>query len=260
MKNKSSQESNKNELVERGEFNLALPTDGPLVIGADQLDADSVEIPSLLLMQPLSDQVSEGTHSPGQIVHSLTGQVYEKPLILPFAIMPTRRMRDGKVTVCRSRDRITGVGDPGGRCSECPHTQWINGEPAKCSEGFVFACYLVEEDEPFPVAVSMYSTAMKTAKRLNSYIKYSLSPANLSKGKLPAIELSAKKEQNEKGTYWLWQVGLGRNLTPDEIRAFLNMRAQFVGKDLKIDDDEVTDTVDTTVTATTGMDEDENPF
>ena len=106
----------------------------------------------------------------------------------------------------------------------------------------------------------MYSTAMKTAKRLNSYIKYSLSPANLSKGKLPAIELSAKKEQNEKGTYWLWQVDLGRNLTPDEIRAFLNMRAQFVGKDLKIDDDEVTDTVDTTVTATTGMDEDENPF
>lgn len=246
-----------NELVERGEFGLALPTDGTLVIGADKLDAESVEIPSLLLMQPLSDQVSEGTHSAGQIVHSLTDEAYEKPLILPFAIMPVRRMRDGKVTVCRSRDRITGVGDPGRQCAACPHTQWLNGEPAKCSEGFVFACYLVEGDEPFPVAVSMYSTAMKTAKRLNGYIKYSLSPANLSKGKLPAIELSAKKEQNDKGTYWLWQVGLGRNLTPDEIRAFLDMRAQFVGVDLKIDDDETTDTIDTTAEP---IDDDKDPF
>ncbi len=67
---------------------------------------------------------------------------------------------------CASMDGLTGHGDPGGRCSTCPLSQW-----GSASKGKGQACkqlkllYLLQPEAVLPIVVSLPPTSVKTVKQ-----------------------------------------------------------------------------------------------
>ena len=79
----------------------------------------------------------------------------------------------GAPPVCSSIDGKIGVGNPGGKCQECPHNAWGSdgvGNGKSCKEKRML--YLLQKDNLLPLVVQAPSTSIESVKR------YRLSLAN----------------------------------------------------------------------------------
>ncbi len=148
----------------------------------EHLGADDFVLPRLELMQFTSPSVRDQTATAGQMLNSLTLQMIadsdEPVVIIPLRQWKTRIRwfhRDAKETgiQCRSIDYLTGTGDPGGSCIECPLSKWTKKKDAKakdkknipplCTESINFACLLPDFAKPHDVRRLVWIPFQKTS-------------------------------------------------------------------------------------------------
>ena len=138
----------------------------------DEFGKDDIQIPWLRLMQGLSEAVTSGEAQSGQWV--MDGfEPTNEVLLVVGAAGKYRNMREGesREIVCSASDAKTGVGEPGGECSICPHSKWTDNPkeggrmlPPACSEGYSFMVYSLT-DSMFG-RLNLERTGMNAAKSI----------------------------------------------------------------------------------------------
>lgn len=167
------------------------------------LDGTDLFIPRLRLAQGLTQEVQDGTAKPGQWL-ILGMDPMDKVTIVVTGMTRRREYRDvdTRAVVCRSGDGVTGFGNPGGNCSDCALSHWIQSgqgaeggknSPPPCT--FIYS-YMVWVEGPKTMAILEFSrTAINTGKMLNTLI------AQQGVGKF-AVQLGAASKQSAKGTFY----------------------------------------------------------
>lgn len=225
------------ELVPQGNGHaLTIPGQGPLVAGLDTLGSEDITLPYIRLTQAMSDDVTSGERRPGELVHSITGEVYPQPLeFVPVMVSITRSRFVDRTRVCFSPDGRTGIGDPGGDCATCPLAQWRRGtdgqpdSPPECARGYQYVVFLPGH-EPLPMALILAKTSTKAGKKLNYMLK-----AYARRGSV--FSVSAKKQQNNKGTFFVFDVERARDVTPEELQHMLELRQMLAGQTIVVEQD-----------------------
>ncbi|MCE5343199.1 MAG: hypothetical protein LLF96_06390 [Eubacteriales bacterium] len=113
---------------------------------------------------------------------------------------------------CGSLDGVTGVGDPGGNCMNCPYNQFGTGENGSKACKNRRRIYVLREGEIFPLILSLPTGSLKEFSR---YIKRLLSKGR--KSNSVVTRFSLKKTTNSGGiTFSQAQFAIDRVLSPQE--------------------------------------------
>ena len=185
------------------------------------VDQRDLFIPKLLLMQPLSDLVTQGSAKAGEIRGSLDGNLVAADDELVEIIL----FRTFKTWVV-FRDNGTGKPD---FLEEVPlvpaNAAWARNETVKGDtlvryeqiNYFGLLPSEIEEGVFLPYLLGLRSTSYKTGKQLETQ------RAKLKDFGLPlpfkTFELSTQFTENEKGKYWIYTAKMGRPTTDQELAA-----------------------------------------
>ncbi len=123
---------------------------------------------------------------------------------------------------CLSVDGITGIGNPGRNCINCPKNKFGSGENGSKACKNKHQIYLLRENEIFPMVLSLPTSSNREFSR---YIKRLLSRGK--KSDSVVTKFSLKKAVNKTGiSYSQVQFGLGRELTSEETQLIKNYSEQ----------------------------------
>jgi hypothetical protein len=147
--------------------------------GEAQFTSEDVFIPRLRLAQGLTSEVQDGTARPGQFL--VSGFAPEEDVTLvPVGFARLREYRDpedGSVILCYSKDAITGEGDPGGECGDCPNNKWVENPdkpgknlPPVCKFSYGYLFYSEQHDTI--VSFKFKGMALNAGKMLNTVVNH----------------------------------------------------------------------------------------
>ena len=177
----------------------------------EDVDSQDVILPRIQLLQSLSPQVQDGTFKPGQVTLSTDDSVVfiSNPKDT-FYFVPCFRWKEralfpqerGKPPVCRASDFRTGIGNPGGKCSECPMSQFVDNMPPKCSLfiNFIGLAYHRPSKAYLEAILSCWSTKLAFAKRLTTEILKRASDAPWTR----IYQIGVNQTENPKGRFWVF--------------------------------------------------------
>ena len=119
---------------------------------------------------------------------------------------------------CLSVDGITGIGNPGGNCINCPKNKFGSGENGSKACKNKHQIYLLRENEMFPLILSLPTSSNK---EFSKYIKRLLSKGK--KSDKVVTKFSLKKAVNKTGiSYSQVQFAAFRDLNPKETEIIQN--------------------------------------
>jgi len=142
---------------------------------------------------------------------------------------------------CGSFDGVTGMGDPGGKCKNCPLNQFGTGENGSKACKNRRRVYVLREGEVFPLLLSLPTGSLK---ELTKYLKRLLSKGK--KSNAFVTRFSLKKATNNSGVvYSQAQFVIDRSLSPQEYVLIEKMSAQIksYSKSVAFDYDTIADEV-----------------
>lgn len=124
---------------------------------------------------------------------------------------------------CQSSDLITGVGDPGGHCPECPLSKFGSGKgkSQKCTQSRLL--FIMRSDNLLPLVVALSPTSLKSAReyflRLTTHgVRYYQA----------VTRLSLLKDKNAEGkVYAKIKLGMVKKIDGDEAGAFTGLHNVF---------------------------------
>lgn len=223
-------------------------TQAPQQGGGEQILASDVVIPRLWLMQGLSEMVSEGRAKPGEIRRSVGGDLVGDPThpieFIPLTFQNKWVIQESPKPGAKYEYRKTLSRDGGLDDSrkiitdqtgenlpwDFTHggTQWkrvkvlnvfallVSDIEAELAE---FAKFKATGEIPdlnktlLPVMISFRSTSYNAGKGVVSHFVKALSPAQAKFGVKPyqyTLKLSCYSDKNDKGTFFVYDVGQGR--------------------------------------------------
>jgi len=152
--------------------------------GMEGLEMDMLQIPRLKLLQALSEEVSEFSFPAGSFVNSVTKELVGDPakgkdgveleivvvLIAPRTRIYLRGLDDGGGNLCRTIDGKTGVGEPGGNCKTCIHSQWSSDQPPACTDMINVFILAKGYDLPVPLSLGFGKTNNKAGRQLVNFL------------------------------------------------------------------------------------------
>lgn len=159
--------------------------DGEQRKGMGTLGQADILVPRLVLAQSSSPERKRGNPKlidgleEGQFFNSVTKEVYGESLRVVNLYYYRSRIRwagdeIGSGIKCSSQDGVTGIGDPGGACLQCPFAQFSKEERPECNLFANFPLLVLDEDGNFePTNVIVYplkSIALTEAKKWNSLV------------------------------------------------------------------------------------------
>ncbi len=171
-------------------------------------DADDVFIPRLRLAQGLTKEVQDGTATPGQfLVQGFTPEI--DVTLVPVAFTKMREYRDpddGSVVLCYSRDALTGEGEPGGECAQCPLNQWTpnpdkpgKNRPPICKFSYGYLFYSEQHDTI--TSFKFKGMGLNAGKMLNTIVNHH----GLRK---VVIKLGSEQKSGRNGSYYIPSVSV----------------------------------------------------
>ena len=206
---------------------IMLPDDLDLnVAGQENLEDGDVGMPPRLRVSSQNRPI-ENT-SPGQIVNTLTGAIYDAVDFVPMVFLISTRAKwpldfnADNIPLCVSDDGeypvqdMNRVSDPmTGPCAMCPDAQFgPNGEAPRCKKQRNFLVSILPDHEPAIITLS--STGIAPAKHLTALAKMT--------GIRKAVTMATKLVSNDKGNWWLPVFVQGRKLANNEILTAIELR------------------------------------
>ncbi len=167
--------------------------------GTEHITKDDMKMPRLTIAQKMSHQLDDqnAKYIEGlkflQVFNDLTEDIYSVPL--RFTIV---RADPPRAIEFRPMDEGGGVIDMNVPIND-PRTKWHGKEKPKATVFYDF--FIMLEDTLEIVALSLKTTNLKTAKRLNSLMKLRFGPPFTQ-----LYVLDVKREENDKGAYGIYTV------------------------------------------------------
>jgi len=209
--------------------------------GGEGITNDDITIPKILLMQPMSDLVTDGIAKIGEFRDSLDPEKMlgndKTPVeVIVFGTFKTWiEFKDGEFL---SIKRMTGENE-GLEREEIQE----DGSVITRDKTWNFYCLVpsdIESGETFPYVISFRRTGTKAAKDINTYLvklKMMNKPSAAS-----VFALTSYKETNDKGTFFVPQVKVVRKTTNEEIAAAKTWYEVLGKSNVRVDDSDVTKT------------------
>ncbi len=200
--------------------------------GQDNVSSSDIVIPKLKLMQGLSNAVSEGHAVMGDFVNSLTNEKLPNPVrFVPVLLKKVWyvKKRVGKDFEFVRIDSVT---------AENENQQWeqvIDGEEYSFTKSYNF--YGLVDDYPLPFIIAFSGMNTKIAKQLTTQVSVLNKLAKLPFGGM-VIELSCKKEKNDKGVYYIFQVKPVERTSPEKLAEAFNWYQTLSSSTSNIRDDD----------------------
>lgn len=147
--------------------------------GAEEITSDKMKIPRLAIAQDGSEQRKSTNANyikglePGMLFNSLTGDLYDRPLLfIPIFFYTSRIMfkplTEGGGILCQAPDGVHCQLNEGGPCL---HSAWgKSGEKPPCTEFYNFGVALPQHNME-EMVLSLKSTGLDAARTLNSLIR-----------------------------------------------------------------------------------------
>lgn len=211
------------------------------MFGLEGLEREDITLPRIKLTQAMSEEVSNGSVSPGVWLNTLSGQNYGSDFsFTPISVWKSRTFfsenRD-ETPICRSADSFVSIN--GFQCLlECPHDKawdWKDGVPPLCTLGYNYL--VIPLVDPFPAIVTLMKSSFKAGKALNTLLIAARCPAWFW-----IYELYAVKESNPKGTFYVAAVRKkiddGKSVASDEEMRQLAEHFYYMAKAGKVNVDE----------------------
>ncbi len=181
------------------------------LVGRENVELEDLVLPSLLLLQGMSDPVTDQVEGaqPGKFWLSTSGEVLNPPLRLVLvhhaksrALFPQpNNPQTANLKKCLARAAVRGT--EYGLCNECDHKEWgPNNEPPPCAESHNFVAWT----EWGPCVLRLAKSSFKAAR--NFVTTWTMSPKNL--WAHPTI-VTVKKQQKvlsdgQKSTYFTMEM------------------------------------------------------
>lgn len=211
----SKKQDAKNEVATTQGTEAAIAGQGLDAWGDTNVDSRDVVIPKILLMQSTSEFVGEGTAKLGDFVDQLDKKViggFDRPIyVVPFHmekvwIISKKGTGDSKFVF----DRYEPVGT-----QQYPLTERVGDVEWKYEYTQQFYCLRLD-DPSLPYVIAFKSTSSKAGKALTTqmYVR------NKTAGKIPpayVMEISSRKEKNDKGTFAVMEVKQSQETPPELI-------------------------------------------
>lgn len=130
-------------------------------------EEDELRFPRIKLAQGLSPEVLSGEARPGAFVMP-DGTTQDEIVVRVLGIRRIRTLwSDDRRPLCASNDGVTGTGEPGGACDECPMSKWTEGRPPECT---LMYQYLVQYDGGLATYTASVRSASNFIKILNTNV------------------------------------------------------------------------------------------
>lgn len=213
---------------------IAKPRTSPR--GLENADQDDFVVPRIQLAQAMSPELkpSDPMFIPklaqGQMFNTVTREIYGAEIeVIPIMFSKSRAyFRDrgeGGGIKCSSANGLNG-GVLSATCEECEFSKWgsrkkdANDNGIACTEFKNYPCLVITKDGRVDLAsVSMKSSAIKVAKRWNSFMRTRRRPDGQAADVFESIYIiKAVTEKNAKGEFFNFTVNLGSGLKQDDKR------------------------------------------
>ncbi len=218
------------------ELSEALAAEEAALVEANQAETDASEfvIPILKLAQPLTDEVTAGEAKAGEFVLPLTGESFAPPIEFIVAGKSKGRFKPGKkgerTLVAYDTNIVPWKEDPhfGQPFSEHPDAEeqfkarvdagdipWDHGPPIQTA--YAYTGYIVGSE--VPVRLSLRRTSAPAARKWNTLLDAVLRGRYWDK----VFTVSSEQQKNDQGAYYIVTVNQGRNTTPTEKMAAIQL-------------------------------------
>lgn len=186
--------------------------------GPSEISSRDIIIPRILLAQPMSDSVTNGSAKFGEFRESLAGELlgdFKKGFnVIPFhmrKVWVEYDVTSGNDMKNKKFLRITPVTPDNEANKYNDEEKDDEGKTRKIMRDYVMEFYVLLESElevgagAIPYTISARRSSAQAGKKLATqmYVK------NASAGKAPpavTLEVTAKKESNDQGTFAVWDV------------------------------------------------------
>lgn len=217
--------------------------------GSEGISNSDILISKLLLMQGLSEKVSDGEASVGQIRDSvnntlLGGFVKPKEMqpvqMICFSSFKTWVIFEKRGVGSDAKDEYVGTVPFSPENEGWAISEIVNGVEVrrdKCLNFYVLLPSEIEEGVAFPYLVSFRRTSSYAGKKLATIAaKLKLFKKPLSS---KVIELKVAAEENDKGKFFVFDVADGRAATPKEIQTAYEWYQTLKVATVKVDDSDL---------------------
>ena len=229
----------KKEVVKKEETTAALTvgaSDGAW--GSEDIGSDDITIPKILLMQPMSELVTDGIAKIGEFRSSLEKDKKlgdaETPLeVITFGSFKTWiEFKDGEYLATK---KFTPEN------AELPLEEVAeDGAIITRDKVLNFYCLVpkdVTNNEAFPFVLSCRRTSYNAGKTIATHIKKLQMFKKPSAAKV--FTLKSNKETNDKGTFFTIQVDVGRDSTKTELETAYEWYKLLAKSKVKVDDSDL---------------------
>lgn len=174
---------------------------------AVEMSGDDFFIPRVRLAQGLTAEVQEGMAKTGDwLMMGIEPQT--SLIIVPLSMAKQQEFRhtDTGLTQCYSNDAITGIGDPGGPCADCPLNKWGprgdngRGTPPLCMFRYAYMVYVYTDKDGVitPIGPGMFEakkSSIQLGKVINSFAMMHKGWGNF------AVRLTSRKVEDGQKKY-----------------------------------------------------------
>lgn len=229
----------KKEMTKATSSEVSTDVIGVDAFGAPPVSAQDIVIPKIMLMQGLSELVTEGKAAFGDFVDSMTGEklghVVNKSIeFIPFHMekkfMISTFDPEKKKYIYARMEAVTAENE------NLPWEDTVDGVAIKrqlIRNFFV----LLPSDMSMPYVVSFKGMSTQAGKQLSTYMYIK----NRKAGLVPpayVMTLGGKIDKNDKGTFGVFGVSVGRKSSNEEIKECLNWYTTIASKPTKVDEPE----------------------
>lgn len=221
--------------------------------GLEELDAGDLIIPRLTITQPTTPDIS--TDLVGKFAVNLTGDFHDSlDLVLiklgkSRILFPEKYKRDND-PLCRSHNFVTPANDiPGAvpmaescglipgdpKKHVCPYANWTQDDKGNQSAPRCQECWnmlVVDLESYMPMWFSLKSTALKPLRKIVSAISI-ISQAKRQPMWAMKFSVALNKTANDSGTFYVPVFSSPTALSPEEVEAMTQIRAQLAGVEIK---------------------------
>lgn len=214
--------------------------EGGTPAGFDNFDKDDYKMPRLAILQAMSEIVTDGKGSMGEIANSVTKEVYGNSVeFIPLYGFKSRAQFEvGRGLLMMSLDNKTvtfGIDEfekyIGVAVDQVPGTEWEGKEPPIFGLIYNFPCLLSGDGMvQFPLCLSLMKTATKCAKDFISMTRYANEDMF---ARVYAIKTSIVN--GDKGTYAVPSIEFVRRCTDDEYTTGRKWFTELYKKSIEVD-------------------------